>query len=101
MIKKIILREDQLEDLISSLPDYEDEVSNDEDVPCRCNDFSLIYNVDCESGCADHGGMNMDSVAPITGMGQVEYSYPGEIASSNASSSFGYTPLSEQYKKYK
>jgi len=91
MIKKIILREDQLEELISSLPDYENEGV---DAPCRCNDFSLIYNSgDCEAGCQGHGGPKMDTIAPITGMGDVEYSYePGEIASSNSSSSFGYTP---------
>jgi|TARA_R110001583_G_scaffold192_2_gene1853 hypothetical protein len=100
MNKKIILREDQLEDLIDSLDDFENE-GVDDGTPCRCNDFSLIYNTpNCEVGCEDHGGSKIDSLAPITGMGDVQFSYePGEIASSNASSSFGYTPLQERQNR--
>ena len=101
MIKKIILREDQLEDLISGLPDFENE-GGMTDEPCRCNDFSLIYNSnDCYVGCEGHGGPKEDDImAPITGMGDVQYSYdPSEIASTNSSSSFGYTPLQERQNR--
>ena len=88
---KIILREDQLESLISSLPDFEDDDTSSGQT-CRCKDFSLFYGcTDCFVCCRDNGGPNQDSVAPITGMGTVTYSYdPGEIATTNSSSSFGY-----------
>ena len=98
---KIILREDQLEKLINSLPDFEEksyaqdsfDSSDSKDLTCRCQDFSLFYNCkNCMDCCRSHGGPNQDAVAPITGMGSVSYSYsdPGEIATSNSSSSFGY-----------
>tara|TARA_R100000664_G_C2640338_1_gene65643 strand:+ start:117 stop:389 length:273 start_codon:yes stop_codon:yes gene_type:complete len=86
---KIILREDQLENLINSIPDYEEDIG----MTCRCQDYTLFYGcTTCENCCSDHGGINQDAIVPITGLGSVEYSYsdPAPIATSNSSSSFGY-----------
>ena len=97
-MKKVIVTEQQLGDLVQNLtttnPNFTaDEISDD----CTCNDYSMMYGCyDCHLCCQNKGGYTeSDSdFAPITGMGTVEYSYrdPAEIATSNASSSFGYVP---------
>ena len=97
-MKKIIVTEQQLGNMIQNLtttdPNFLDDESSQD---CMCNDYSMMYGCyDCELCCQDKGGhMVSDSeYAPIAGMGTVEYSYadPAEIATSNASSSFGYVP---------
>jgi len=95
-MKKVIVTEQQLGDLVQNLtttdPSFiDDEISDD----CTCNDYSMMYGCyDCHLCCQNKGGYTeSDSeFAPIAGMGTVEYSYrdPAEIATTNASSSFGY-----------
>ena len=91
-MKKVIVTEQQLGDLVQNLtttdPNFEgDKISRD----CTC----MMYGCyDCNLCCQNKGGYTeSDSeFAPIAGMGTVEYSYkdPAEIATTNASSSFGY-----------
>ena len=89
MNKKIILREDQLEDLIDSLDDFENE-GVDDGTPCRCNDFSLIYNTpNCEVGCEDHGGSKIEEILTdslITRLLKITYS--SSLKKSSLSNSF-------------
>lgn len=96
-MKKIIVTEQQLGNIVQNLtttdPNFLDDEETSQD--CMCNDYSMMYGCyDCELCCQDRGGplYNDSEYVPIAGMGSVEYSYvdPAEIATTNASSSFGY-----------